>query len=70
MLSIHDLATCPKQTTCWSGVRDYQARNFMRDMQVGDRVLFYHSSAPPAVAGTAVVARAAYPDPDCLGPER
>jgi predicted RNA-binding protein with PUA-like domain len=62
--SIHDLAACPRQTTCWSGVRNYQARNFMRDqMHVGDRVLFYHSSTePPAVAGTAVVARAAYPD--------
>jgi predicted RNA-binding protein with PUA-like domain len=62
--SIHDLAASPRQTTCWSGVRNYQARNFMRDqMRVGDRVLFYHSSCePPAVAGTAVVVRAAYPD--------
>ena len=62
--SIQHLARCPRQTTCWSGVRNYQARNFMRDqMQVGDRVLFYHSNAdPPAVAGTAVVVRAAYPD--------
>lgn len=61
--SIRDLGACPKQTTCWSGVRNYQARNFMRDMKIGDRVLFYHSSAdPPAVAGTAVVVRMAYPD--------
>ena len=62
--SIHDLAKCPRQTTCWSGVRNYQARNFMRDqMQVGDRVLFYHSSAdPPVVAGTAVIVRVGYPD--------
>ncbi len=68
--SIHDLAACPKQTTCWSGVRNYQARNFMRDMQIGDRVLFYHSSAaPPAVAGTAVVARTAYPDPTAWDPK-
>lgn len=68
--SIHDLAACPKQTTSWSGVRNYQARNFMRDMRVGDRVLFYHSSAsPPAVAGTAVVARAAYPDPTARDPK-
>lgn len=68
--SIHDLAACPRQTTCWSGVRNYQARNFMRDdMQVGDRVLFYHSSAdPPAVAGTAVVARAAYADDTAWDP--
>ncbi len=63
--SIADLARCPGQTTFWSGVRNYQARNFMRDqMKLGDRVLFYHSSAdPPAVAGTAVIAREAYPDP-------
>ena len=62
--SIQHLAAAPKQTTAWSGVRNYQARNFMRDdMKVGDGVLFYHSSAdPPAVAGTAVIARAAYPD--------
>ena len=43
--SVQDLAKQPKQTTCWSGVRNYQARNFMRDeMQLGDRVLVYHSS--------------------------
>jgi predicted RNA-binding protein with PUA-like domain len=62
--SIQHLARCPRQTTCWSGVRNYQARNFMRDqMQMGDRVLFYHSSVdPPVVAGTAVIVRAAYPD--------
>ncbi len=49
----------------WSGVRNYQARNFMRDdMRVGDRVLFYHSNAKPSgVAGLATVATAAYPDP-------
>lgn len=62
--SIHDLAASPNQTTCWDGVRNHQARNFMRDvMRAGDRVLFYHSNAePPAVAGTAVVVREAYPD--------
>jgi predicted RNA-binding protein with PUA-like domain len=65
--SIQHLARSPRQTTCWSGVRNYQARNFMRAMQVGDRVLFYHSSAdPPAVAGTASVVRAAYPDTTAL----
>jgi predicted RNA-binding protein with PUA-like domain len=65
--SIRHLAHSPRQTTCWSGVRNYQARNFMRAMKVGDGVLFYHSSAdPPAVAGTAVVARAAYPDHTAL----
>jgi predicted RNA-binding protein with PUA-like domain len=63
--SIQDLAKSPKKTTCWDGVRNYQARNFMRDdMQVGDRVLFYHSStAVPAVVGTAKIVREAYPDP-------
>ncbi len=48
----------------WEGVRNYQARNFMREMAVGDRVLFYHSSCkPPGVAGVAEVVREAYPDP-------
>ncbi|MGD9720035.1 MAG: EVE domain-containing protein [Pirellulales bacterium] len=68
--SIHNLAASPDQTTCWAGVRNYQARNFMRDgMKLGDRVLFYHSSTdPPAVAGTAVVAREAYPDNTAWNP--
>jgi predicted RNA-binding protein with PUA-like domain len=61
--AIQDLADRPDQTTCWDGVRNYQARNFMREMRVGDRVLFYHSSADPtAIVGTAVVVREAYPD--------
>lgn len=59
--SIEDLER--DQTTCWEGVRNYQARNFMREMKVGDKVLFYHSSAtPPGVAGLAEVVREAYPD--------
>src|SRR5690348_14678378 len=61
--SIEDLAHAPQQTTSWDGVRNYQARNFLRAMRVGDRVLFYHSNAdPPAVVGTAEVVKAAYPD--------
>ena len=62
--SIDDLAIAPAQTVPWVGVRNYQARNFMRDgMRVGDGVLFYHSScAEPGVAGLAEVARLAYPD--------
>ena len=61
--SIDDLARAPRQTTCWDGVRNYQARNFMRAMAVGDLVLFYHSNAePPAVVGIAEVVRTAYPD--------
>ncbi|MGB5527364.1 MAG: EVE domain-containing protein [Gemmatimonadota bacterium] len=50
-------------STCWEGVRNYQARNLMREMEVGDPVLFYHSNAkPPGVAGLARVERTAYPD--------
>lgn len=68
--SIHDLAAAPDQTTCWDGVRNYQARNFIRDdMRLGDRVLFYHSSAdPPAIVGTAAVVREAYADPTAWKP--
>ncbi len=62
--SIEDLEAAPAQTTCWDGVRNYQARNYMRAMNVGDQVLFYHSNAdPPAVVGVAEVVRKAYPDP-------
>lgn len=61
--SIDDLIQSPKQITCWDGVRNYQARNFMRSMAVGDQVLFYHSNAdPPAVVGIAEVVTAAYVD--------
>ena len=60
--SIDDLARC--RTEPWTGVRNYQARNFMRQMQVGDGVLFYHSNAKvPGIYGIAEVASAAYPDP-------
>jgi predicted RNA-binding protein with PUA-like domain len=62
--SIDDLMTAPQQTTCWDGVRNYQARNFMRSMALGDRVLFYHSNAdPPAIVGIAEVVKTAYADP-------
>lgn len=62
--SIDDLAKLPKQTVAWYGVRNYQARNFMRDqMQVGDGVLFYHSGGKePGIAGIARVSSSAYPD--------
>ena len=62
--SIDDLAAAPGQTVPWIGVRNYQARNFMRDgMKIGDGVLFYHSSCPvQGIAGLASVASAAYPD--------
>ena len=57
--------------TTWEGVRNYQARNFLRDeARPGDRVLYYHSNAePPGVAGLATVARAGYPDPTARDPE-
>jgi len=62
--SIDDLAKAKDQTVAWFGVRNYLARNFMRDqMKPGDEVLFYHSSCPePGIAGLARVASSAYPD--------
>src|SRR5262245_50769187 len=62
--SIDDLARAPKRTTAWFGVRNYQARNFMRDaMAPGDCAFFYHSSCPePGIAGIAEVMGPAYPD--------
>src|SRR5450432_2692297 len=63
-VSIDDLAAMPKKTVAWYGVRNYTARNFMRDqMQVGDQAFFYHSSCPePGIAGIVRVSKAAYPD--------
>ncbi len=61
--SIGDLARAPHKTTCWEGVRNYQARNFLKAMAVGDLAFFYHSNAaPPVIAGVVEVVRAAYPD--------
>lgn len=63
---VYSIDTLKKEgETLWSGVRNYQARNFMmKDMQIGDQVLFYHSNAePPGVAGLAVVSKLAEPDP-------
>jgi len=54
----------------WDGVRNYQARNFMRAMAVGDEFFFYHSSCPePGIAGIGKIVEAAYPDPTALEPE-
>jgi predicted RNA-binding protein with PUA-like domain len=63
-VSIDDLAAMPNQTVDWYGVRNYQARNFMRDqMQLGDGVLFYHSNCEtPGIAGICEVSQLAYPD--------
>ena len=61
--SIDDLLKSPRKTTCWEGVRNYQARNFLRAMAVGDRAFFYHSNAePPAIVGIVKVVKPAYPD--------
>ena len=64
-VSIDDALAAPRQTVPWFGVRNYQARNFMRDgMKVGDGVLFYHSScAEPGIVGIAQVASTTRPDP-------
>lgn len=68
--SFADLMAAPGRTTGWDGVRNYQARNFLRDqVRVGDGVLFYHSSAdPPTIAGLAEVVRAGHPDPTAFDP--
>ena len=68
--SIDDLEKCPGGKDHWDGIRNYQARNFMRDdMKVGDRVLFYHSNCkPPGVVGIAEVASEAYPDHTAFDP--
>ncbi len=68
--SIQDLQCRPGKQERWDGVRNYQARNYMRDdMSVGDDVLFYHSSCSPAgIVGLATVTKAGYPDPSALDP--
>jgi predicted RNA-binding protein with PUA-like domain len=61
--SIDDLAKSPKKTTSWDGVRNYQARNYLRAMKLGEKALFYHSSAdPPGVVGIVEVVKEAYPE--------
>ena len=70
-VSIDDALAAPKQTVPWFGVRNYQARNFMRDgMRVGDGVLFYHSScAEPGIVGIAQIASGTRPDPTQFDPQ-
>lgn len=69
--SFDDLCREPGRTTGWDGVRNFQARNFLRDqVRKGDQVFFYHSSAdPPAIAGIARVVKAAHPDPTAFDPK-
>lgn len=71
VFSFDDLLAAPKQTTCWDGVRNSGARNFMRDaMKKGDRVFFYHSNAtPPAIAGICEVVKEGYPDHSAFDPK-
>ena len=68
---IDDLANCPGRTEPWDGVRNYQARNMMRDeMKEGDRVFVYHSNCDePGIAGIATIVREGYPDPTAFDPE-
>ncbi len=69
--SIDDLAARPKQTEHWDGVRNYQARNFMRDeMRVGDLAFFYHSNCKePGIVGIVRISREAYPDHTAFDPD-
>jgi predicted RNA-binding protein with PUA-like domain len=68
--SIDDLARLPAQAVPWTGVRNYQARNFMREMRLGDLAFFYHSSCPqPGIAGIVRVERLAYPDATQFDPK-
>jgi predicted RNA-binding protein with PUA-like domain len=68
---IDHLKNAPKKTHCWDGVRNYQARNFMRDsMQVGDQVFFYHSNCKvPGIVGIAEIVSPSYPDHTAFDPE-
>lgn len=69
--SIDDLKSAPNQTTSWEGVRNYQARNYMRDnMKKGDLVFFYHSNCKiPGIAGIAEIVKESHPDYTALNPE-
>ena len=71
VFSIDDLAKAKNQTAYWDGVRNYQARNYLRDdFKLGDKVIFYHSNAePPAAAGICEVVKEAYPDFTAFDPE-
>lgn len=71
VFSIDDLAKAKNQTTYWDGVRNYQARNFIRDeMKIGDKVIFYHSnSEPPGAAGICEIVKEGYPDFTAFDPD-
>ena len=69
--SIDDLAEAPRKTTCWDGVRNYQARNMMRDeMKRGDQAFYYHSNCEvPGIVGIVEIVREAYPDHTAFDPQ-
>jgi len=67
--SFDDLWNAPNHTTHWDGVRNYQARNFLREMTKGDLAFFYHSGEEPGIVGIVEVAREAYPDHTALDPK-
>jgi predicted RNA-binding protein with PUA-like domain len=68
--SIADLERRPRRTEHWDGVRNYQARNYMREMRAGDRAFFYHSNCDtPGIVGTVTIVREAYPDFTALDPD-
>lgn len=70
VFSIDDLARRPNQTEHWDGVRNYQARNFLRAMRCGDHAFFYHSNCkPPGIAGIVEIVREAYPDSTAWDPK-
>lgn len=70
VFSFDDLMRAPKQTTQWNGVRNFAARNFLRDgMKVGDRVFYYHSGAGPGIVGICEVVREGYPDDTAFDPK-
>jgi len=69
VFGIDALAKSPEKTTCWNGVRNYQARNFIQTMQLGDEAFFYHSSCEqPGIVGIVKITRAAYPDETAFDP--
>ena len=67
--SFDDLWNAPGHTSHWDGVRNYQARNFMREMKKGDLGFFYHSGSEPGIVGIVEVVREAYPDHTALDPK-
>jgi predicted RNA-binding protein with PUA-like domain len=67
---VQHLQQAPRQRSAWDGVRNFQARNYLREMKVGDLAFFYHSSCPePGIAGIVKISREAFPDPSAFDPK-